>query len=137
VLQEDLPDQLVAAAHLPRYLVPLPARGQAGPMTTSKCYFLLKLIPPRPTFGDDLTEEEGAVMAEHGAYWRGHMAQGAVVAFGPVAEPTGFWGLAVLETESREVAERLAAADPAIISGTMERFEIHPMLSAVVRPHVG
>jgi uncharacterized protein len=104
---------------------------------TSDCHFLLRLIPPRPTFAADITEAEAAVMAEHAAYWRGHMDRGAVVAFGPVAEPTGTWGLAVLETESRDVAERLAAADPAITSGTMERYELHPMLSAVVRPHAG
>jgi uncharacterized protein YciI len=104
---------------------------------TSKSHFLLRLIPPRPTFGEDMTEAEAAAMAEHAAYWSGHMDQDAVVAFGPVAEPTGFWGLAVLETESRDVAERLAADDPAITSGTMERFEIHPMPQAVVRPRAG
>jgi uncharacterized protein YciI len=104
---------------------------------TSKNHFLLRLVPPRPSFGADMTEAEGAVMAEHAAYWSGHMDRGAVVAFGPVVEPTGFWGLAVLETESHEAAERLAADDPAITSGTMERFEIHPMPMAVVRPHAG
>jgi uncharacterized protein YciI len=104
---------------------------------TSKSHFLLRLIPPRPTFGADMTEEEGAVMAEHTAYWAGHLDQGAVVAFGPVVEPTGFWGLAVLETDTRDEAETLAAGDPAITSGTMERFEIHPMPQAVVRPHAG
>jgi uncharacterized protein YciI len=102
---------------------------------TSTSHFFLRLIPPRPTFGVDMTEAEAAVMADHSAYWRRQMDQGAVAVFGPVAEPTGFWGLAVLETESRDAAERLAADDPAITSGTMERFEIHPMPQAVVRPH--
>ena len=111
-------------------------RWQACPMTSAS-HFLLRLIPPRPTFGADMTDEEGAVMAEHAAYWSGHLDKGAVVAFGPVAEPTGFWGMAVLETESRDDAERLAAGDPAITSGTMERFEIHPIQDAVVRPHTG
>jgi uncharacterized protein YciI len=84
-----------------------------------------------------MAEAEAAVMAEHAAYWQGHLDRGLVVAFGPVAEPTGFWGLAVLETPSRDDAERLAAGDPAITSGTMARFEIHPMPQAVVRPHAG
>lgn len=101
----------------------------------TRSHFLLRLIPSRPTFPADMTEAEAAVMAEHAAYWQGHLDQGAVVAFGPVAEPTGFWGLAVLETESGDDAERLAADDPAITSGTMARFEIHPMPEAVVRPH--
>jgi uncharacterized protein len=104
---------------------------------TSASHFLLRLTPPRSTFAADMTEEEGAVMAEHVEYWRGHMDRGAVVAFSPVAEPTGFWGLVVLETGSPDVAERLAAEDPAITSGTMERFEILPMPRAVVRPHAG
>jgi uncharacterized protein YciI len=104
---------------------------------TSSSHFLLRLIPPRPTFAADMTEAEAAVMAEHSEYWRGHMDRGEVVVVGPVAEPSGFWGLGVLETESREAAERLAAQDPAITSGTMERFEIHPIPQAIVRPHTG
>ena len=103
----------------------------------STSHFLLRLIPPRPTFAADMTEAEAAVMAEHAAYWSGHLDRGAVVAFGPVADPSGFWGLAVLETESRDVAERLAAEDPAITSGTMARVEIHPMPQATVRPRAG
>jgi uncharacterized protein len=34
-------------------------------------HFLYKLIPPRPTFPADLTEEEGAIMQEHFGYWAG------------------------------------------------------------------
>jgi uncharacterized protein YciI len=103
---------------------------------TSASYFLLRLIPPRPTFALDMSEAEAAVMAEHSEYWRGHLARGAVVVVGPVAEPSGFWGLGVLETESREAAERLAADDPAVTSG-VARYELHPMASAIVRPHTG
>ena len=33
-------------------------------------YFLNKLIPPRPTFPQDMTEVEGKVMQEHVAYWQ-------------------------------------------------------------------
>jgi uncharacterized protein len=102
---------------------------------TSASYFLLRLIPPRPTFALDMSEAEAAAMAEHAEYWSGHMDRGAVVAFGPVADPAGIWGLAVLETESRDAAERLAADDPAITSGTMARFELLPMPRATVRPH--
>jgi uncharacterized protein YciI len=104
---------------------------------TSTSHFLLRLIPPRPTFAADMTEAEAAVMAEHAAYWAGHMGRGTVVAFGPVADPAGFWGLAVLETESRAAAELLAAADPAITSGTMARFELHDMPNAAARPLAG
>ena len=103
---------------------------------TSASHFLLRLIPPRPSFAMDMTEAEAAVMAEHSEYWRGHLAQGAVVVVGPVADPAGFWGLGVLETESREAAERLVAGDPAITSGMIARYELHPMPQVIVRPHV-
>jgi uncharacterized protein YciI len=104
---------------------------------TSTSHFFLRLIPPRPTFAADMTEAEAAVMSEHAAYWHDHMSRGAVVVVGPVAEPAGFWGLGVLEAESREAAERLVADDPAITSGTMARYELHPMPSVIARPHGG
>lgn len=33
-----------------------------------KRHFYFKLIPPRPTFANDITDEERALMAKHGAY---------------------------------------------------------------------
>jgi hypothetical protein len=44
-----------------------------------KKYFVLKLIPPRPTFAQDMTEEEKKIMKEHGAYWIGLMNQGIAI----------------------------------------------------------
>src|SRR5918998_6679228 len=104
---------------------------------TSTSHFLLRLIPPRPTFAADMTEAEAAVMAQHADYWHDHMARGAVIVVGPVADPAGFWGLGVLETESREAAERLVTGDPAVTSGMMARYEIHPMPGVIARPHGG
>lgn len=98
-------------------------------------HFLLRLIPPRPTFAADMTDAEAAVMAEHSEYWSGHLARGAVIVVGPVADPAGFWGLGVLEVGSREAAEQLAAGDPAITSGMMVRYELHPMPAVIARPH--
>ena len=39
-------------------------------LTSYMHYFLNKLIPPRPTFPQDMTEVEGKVMQEHVAYWQ-------------------------------------------------------------------
>ena len=33
-------------------------------------HFLVRLISPRPTFIQDMTADERAIMGEHGAYWR-------------------------------------------------------------------
>jgi uncharacterized protein YciI len=41
----------------------------------------------------------------------------------------------VLEAESREAAERLVAGDPAITSGMIARYELHPMPQVIARPH--
>ncbi len=38
-------------------------------------HFLIKLIPPRPTFPMDMTEAEGAIMQEHFGYWRELIAE--------------------------------------------------------------
>ena len=102
---------------------------------TSASHFLLRLIPPRPSFATDMTEAEAAVMAEHSVYWGGHMTEGAVVVVGSVADPAGVWGLGVLEAESREAAERLVAGDPAITSGMITRYELHHMPLVLARPH--
>src|SRR5581483_8090481 len=48
-------------------------------------YYLLKLLPPRPTFVQDMTPAEAKLMQEHGVYWRGLMARGYATAFGLVA----------------------------------------------------
>jgi hypothetical protein len=36
---------------------------------SAKKYFVLKLTPPRPTFAEDMTEEERTIMMQHAAYW--------------------------------------------------------------------
>jgi len=50
-------------------------------------YFLCRLLPPRPTFHLDMTEDERAVMLSHAGYWRDLMAKGNAIVFGPVADP--------------------------------------------------
>ncbi len=101
---------------------------------TAKQTYLYKLIPPRPTFFADQTNDEAAIMAEHVAYWRANMAAGSAVAFGPVLEPNGVWGLAVVEVDSEDDAQRLPDCDPAVTSG-LAHAEIYPMPRAVARPH--
>ncbi len=93
--------------------------------------FLCRLIPPRPSFAFDLTDDERAMMMRHGAYWREQLAAGRAVVFGPVADPAGPWGLGVVRAENLEAVKAFEAADPAILSGLGFRYEILPMLRAV------
>jgi uncharacterized protein YciI len=94
--------------------------------------FVYKLIPPRPTFALDMSDEERAVMGAHGTYWRGLLDARTAVVFGPVLDPAGVWGLAVVEARSVEEVHAIGAADPAVSSG-VAAFAVHPMMGAVVR----
>jgi len=96
-------------------------------------HFVYKLIPPRPTFATDMTAEEGSVMASHAAYWHQQVEEGRVVVFGPVADPSGVWGLGILDVDNYDAATALIDADPAI-SSRLGTFELHAM-DATVRGH--
>lgn len=96
-------------------------------------HFVYKLIPPRPSFGPgDMTEVEAAIMADHAAYWSQQLANGSAVVFGPVTDPTGNWGLAVVEADTEADVHALRDDDPAITSG-LATAEILAMPVAVAR----
>ncbi len=96
-------------------------------------HFVYKLIPPRPTFAMDMTEDEQAIMAEHAAHWADLIDQGRVVVFGVVLEQAGSWGLAVVEADAEDDVRAIAADDPAVKTGTCT-FDIGTMPDPFVRP---
>ena len=96
-------------------------------------HFLYKLIPPRRTFDRDMSEAEAAIMGRHVAYWQELAEQGTAIVFGPVGDPAGAWGLAVVEAETKEQVRALGDADPAVVS-RLARFEICSMPGAIVAP---
>jgi uncharacterized protein len=98
-----------------------------------KKYFLLKLIAPRPTFATDMTEAELRVMQEHGAYLKGYVDKGTVIVMGPVLDPAGSWGVAILEAGDEAEVRAIIAQDPTILSGLGFRWECYPMPRAMVR----
>ena len=97
--------------------------------------FAFRLIAPRPTFVEDMTDAERAMMAEHAEYWKGLLADGVAVVFGPVLDPAGPYGLAVVEVDGPEQVDRILAGDPAVRGGL--KAEVHPMMGAIVRPFAG
>ena len=101
--------------------------------SSERKYYLCRLIPPRPTFPFDMTEQERAVMGAHVAYWTAEMQKGTAVLFGPVLDPTGPWGVGIFEVSDQAELDALIAADPAP-AGTGSIYEILPMAAAVVRP---
>ena len=94
---------------------------------------MIRLEAPRPTFADDMTEEEREVMGRHGAHWRPYLESGQMVVFGPVLEDQGSWGLGVVETDDEEALRAFAARDPAVTTGTA-RMEIGRMPTGFIRP---
>ena len=101
-------------------------------MDRSMKYYVFKLIAPRPTFVVDMTAEERELMQAHSAYWRGLMAKGLVIIFGPVADPTGPYGLSVVRLDEKTDPSSIWIDDPVIKAKKGFRFEVSPMLSAVV-----
>lgn len=91
-----------------------------------KKYFVAKLIPPRPTFHLDMAEEERRIMQEHAAYWMNLTDKRIVIAFGPVLDPQGVYGLGIIEAENEDMVNNLLTNDPAVKS-ELARIEIYPM----------
>jgi uncharacterized protein YciI len=94
--------------------------------------FVFRLIAPRPTFAQDMTDEEREVMGRHAAYWRPYIESGQMVVFGPVLDDTGSWGLGVIEAEDEDEVRAFAAGDPVVTTGTAE-MEVGRMLQGFVR----
>lgn len=100
-------------------------------------FFLCKLIPPRLTFPQDMTEFEKEVMQRHVAYWTDLAGRGIAVAFGPVADPKGAWGVGIVEVESESDIKIITGNDPAMKSGIGCTYEIFPMPQIVLGRRAG
>ncbi len=101
--------------------------------TAEDRFFLCRLLGPRPTFQIDMTAEEMDVMRRHAGYWAELLRQGVAIAFGPVADPKGGWGVGIVRAPSEARVRELRDADPAVLSGRGFSYEILPMLKAVYR----
>lgn len=101
-----------------------------APQASDRKYFLLKLIGPRPTFPMDMNADERAAMTAHVAYTRSKLGDTAV-AFGPVADPGGVWGLGILAVKDEAAAREFVANDPVIKANLGLRYEVIPMMNLV------
>jgi len=95
--------------------------------------FVLRLIAPRPTFVQDMTDAEQEIMGQHAAHWQPYLEAGQMVVFGPVLEESGAYGLAVVEAENEDEVRAFAGQDPVVRTGTAN-FEVGRMLQGFVRP---
>jgi hypothetical protein len=92
-----------------------------------KKHFFIRLNPPRPGFSSDMTEDEKAIMQQHVIYWRRLLTKKIALIFGPVFDPSGGYGVGIVQTADENSARSLMEKDPSILSATGFSFEIHPM----------
>ena len=88
--------------------------------------FMFKLIAPRSTFAMDMNEEEKKLMQQHAIFWNDLLAKGTALVYGPVLDPKGAYGLAIIEANSVEEALAICTNDPTIIA-RLHTYELHPM----------
>jgi len=79
--------------------------------------YACELIPPRPTFMEDMDDAERQVLARHTAYWNRAIERGRAVLYGPVFGPQGAWGLGVFHADDGKDARAFVDADPAVAEG--------------------
>jgi hypothetical protein len=89
--------------------------------------FVFRLIPPRPGFAKDMSADERATMIEHVGYWSALAAEGKALAFGPVDDPSGAYGIGIIVVDTPAGADELRDGDPAVRSAHGFRSEIAPM----------
>jgi len=120
---------------LPTLFQPVTAANNsaAQAQTTAKSW-LIRLIPPRPTFADDATPAEQAVMQQHFAYWKDLNDKGICVFGGPVLDPKGAYGILVVSADTLDEARALGEADPSVKSG-LNKIEVAEMRVAFVPVH--
>ena len=72
-------------------------------------------------------------MQRHFGYWADQMKRGAALVFGPVADPQGNYGIAILDVPSDTEAKRIGADDPANTAKLGFTYGVFEMPDALAR----
>ena len=111
---------LLGATGLPAHAQAPAASSQpkeaAQPMKT----WLIRIVPPRPTFAEDATQAEEALMEQHLAYWKDLSDKGLWLFGGPVLDPRGVYGILVVQAATEDEARALGNGDPAVKAGVIK-----------------
>ena len=100
-------------------------------MADNKKQYFLKLNPPRNTFMSDMSEEERNIMQQHVAYWAPYVQDGTVIVLGPVMDPKGGYGIAVINVNNEEELNAIIEKDPA---NGLNSYEVYPMRAITRQP---
>lgn len=71
-------------------------------------------------------------MQKHAGYWQGLADRGIALVVGPVLDPAGVWGVAIVDVNDADAAAAVTNEDP-ILSASGFRYEIHPIPQAILR----
>lgn len=93
--------------------------------------WLIRLIPPRPTFADDASPAEQALMQRHFVYWKDLNQKGVCLFGGPVLDPKGVYGILVVKAATEDEARALGAGDPSV-KGGVNKIDVAEMRVAFV-----
>lgn len=94
---------------------------------------LLRLHPPRADFPQNATAAEEQAMTRHAAWWQAMADEGQAVAVGPVLDPDGVWGLAIVWADSEAGALRLVRDDPVLTADLGFRYTAVAMGGLILR----
>ncbi len=98
----------------------------------NKQHYFCKLIPPRPTFVQDMTDQEKLLMKQHADYTKEHFDAGKILIYGPVMATGGAFGMAVFEVADEGEVRKIFENDPTVRAG-LNKFEIYPMMVGAAR----
>lgn len=104
---------------------------QAAPAPAQKTWFV-RLIPPRTTFANDMTETELALMNAHFVYWKDMFEKGVCLFGGPVFDPKGVYGILAIQAATEDEARAIASADPSV-KGGVNHIEVAEMRIAFLQ----
>jgi uncharacterized protein len=97
-----------------------------------KQHYFFKLIPPRLSFPQDMTDEERPLISDHARYTQESFDAGQVLLYGPVMATGGTFGMVVLEVADEAEARAFGEGDPSVGAG-LNSFELSPMHVAPAR----
>ena len=104
------------------------------PAKTPMKSWLIRIIPPRPTFDKDSTAAEDALMDQHFAYWKDLNEKGVCIFGGPVLDPKGVYGIIVVRAADEGGARALGEGDPSVKGGLI-KIDVAEMKVAFVPVH--
>jgi uncharacterized protein YciI len=80
-----------------------------------------------------MTEAEGKIMQGHVAYWQDLADRRITIIFGPVLDPDGAYGIAIVEAKDEIVILEIGKNDPAIKAEVGFKSEHYSMPDPILR----